>query len=330
MIYKGYLIEQNISNLTKKIILFYGENIGLKDNFKQQLKENNHKSEIIIFNQEELLKNSDIFYNEINNKSLFENLKIYFLNNINDKILELVKEVEAKIDTQKIYLFADVLDKRSKLRNYLEKSENGGVVACYPDNEVSIKKIIQKKLIGFSGLTTQNINMIVDNSNLDRIKLNNELNKITTYFDNKIINNQKLEILLDIKINDNFNTLKDEALMGNKLKTNKLLSDTIIETEKNIFYLSLINQRLNKLSEVSIVSQNSNLDDTVNGMKPPIFWKDKPNFIIQAKKWNSKKIQSILNKTYKLEIEFKSNAVVNKNILMKKLLVDICELANVS
>lgn len=330
MIYKGYLIEQNISNLTKKIILFYGENIGLKDNFKQQLKENNHKSEIIIFNQEELLKNSDIFYNEINNKSLFENLKIYFLNNINDKILELVKEVEAKIDTQKIYLFADVLDKRSKLRNYLEKSENGGVVACYPDNEVSIKKIIQKKLIGFSGLTTQNINMIVDNSNLDRIKLNNELNKITTYFDNKIINNQKLEILLDIKINDNFNTLKDEALMGNKLKTNKLLSDTIIETEKNIFYLSLINQRLNKLSEVSIVSQNSNLDDTVNGMKPPIFWKDKPNFIIQAKKWNSKKIKSILNKTYKLEIEFKSNAVVNKNILMKKLLVDICELANVS
>ena len=330
MIYKGYLIEQNISNLTKKIILFYGENIGLKDNFKQQLKENNHKSEIIIFNQEELLKNSDIFYNEINNKSLFENLKIYFLNNINDKILELVKEVEAKIDTQKIYLFADVLDKRSKLRNYLEKSENGGVVACYPDNEVSIKKIIQKKLIGFSGLTTQNINMIVDNSNLDRIKLNNELNKITTYFDNKIINNQKLEILLDIKINDNFNTLKDEALMGNKLKTNKLLSDTIIETEKNIFYLSLINQRLNKLSEVSMVEQNSNLDDTVNGMKPPIFWKDKPNFIIQAKKWNSKKIQSILNKTYKLEIEFKSNAVVNKNILMKKLLVDICELANVS
>ena len=256
MIYKGYLIEQNISNLTKKIILFYGENIGLKDNFKQQLKENNHKSEIIIFNQEELLKNSDIFYNEINNKSLFENLKIYFLNNINDKILELVKEVEAKIDTQKIYLFADVLDKRSKLRNYLEKSENGGVVACYPDNEVSIKKIIQKKLIGFSGLTTQNINMIVDNSNLDRIKLNNELNKITTYFDNKIINNQKLEILLDIKINDNFNTLKDEALMGNKLKTNKLLSDTIIETEKNIFYLSLINQRLNKLSEVSMVEQN--------------------------------------------------------------------------
>ncbi len=330
MIYKGYLIEQNISNLTKKIILFYGENIGLKDNFKQQLKENNHKSEIIIFNQEELLKNSDVFYNEINNKSLFENLKIYFLNNINDKILELVKEVEAKIDTQKIYLFADVLDKRSKLRNYLEKSENGGVVACYPDNEVSIKKIIQKKLIGFSGLTTQNINMIVDNSNLDRIKLNNELNKITTYFDNKIINNQKLEILLDIKINDNFNTLKDEALMGNKFKTNKLLSDTIIETEKNIFYLSLINQRLNKLSEVSMVEQNSNLDDTVNGMKPPIFWKDKPNFIIQAKKWNSKKIKSILNKTYKLEIEFKSNAVVNKNILMKKLLVDICELANVS
>ena len=50
MIYKGYLIEQNISNLTKKIILFYGENIGLKDNFKQQLKENYLLTFTTVFN----------------------------------------------------------------------------------------------------------------------------------------------------------------------------------------------------------------------------------------------------------------------------------------
>ena len=39
-------------------------------------------------------------------------------------------------------------------------------------------------------------------------------------------------------------------------------------------------------------------------------------------------IDKILDKTYNLEIELKSNSLINKNILMKKLIVDICALAN--
>ena len=50
----------------------------------------------------------------------------------------------------------------------------------------------------------------------------------------------------------------------------------------------------------------------------------------QIKKWNLLKIKKILNKTYSLEIEIKSNASVNKNILIKKLIVDVCQLANAS
>jgi len=42
------------------------------------------------------------------------------------------------------------------------------------------------------------------------------------------------------------------------------------------------------------------------------------------------KIKKILNKTYSLELEIKSNSIVNKNILLKKLLIDICNLANAS
>ena len=40
--------------------------------------------------------------------------------------------------------------------------------------------------------------------------------------------------------------------------------------------------------------------------------------------------KKILNKTYNLELEIKSNSIVNKNILLKKLLIDICNLANAS
>ena len=34
--------------------------------------------------------------------------------------------------------------------------------------------------------------------------------------------------------------------------------------------------------------------------------------------------------TYSVELEIKSNSVINKNTLLKKLLVDICTMANAS
>ena len=330
MINKSYLIEQNINLLDKKIFLFFGENLGLKNELKDKIILQNKESEIISFLQEEILKKEELLYNEIYNISLFEKKKIFFIDQVNDKLLNIIKEIEPRIDSQKIYLFSEILDKKSKIRDYFEKSKIHGAVACYADNELSIKKIILNKLKGFRGLSSENINLLVNNSNLDRVKLNNELNKILNFFTNKELNNEKLEILLDIKINNDFNNLKDEALNGNKSNTNKLLGETIIEPEKNIFYLTLINQRLNKLNDILTLSKNVNLEDAINKLKPPIFWKDKPNFINQVKKWNQKKIKKILKKTYNIEVKIKTNSTINKNILLKKLLVDVCNMASIS
>ena len=330
MIYKSYLIEQNINLLDKNLFLFYGENLGLKNEFKDKIKFQNKNAEIINFSQDDIINNIDNFFNEILNISLFDEKKIYFINQVNDKILDAIKIIEPKIDSQKFYLMSESLDKRSKIRNYFEKSNNCGVVACYIDNEISFKKIIIERLKNYKGVTTENINLISDKCNLNRDKLNNELDKIYTFFLEKNIDRNKLEILLDNKINNDFSLLKDEAFNGNKIETNKLLSDTIIDSEKNILYLNIINQRLLKLNEIFKLIGQTSLEKAIDMLKPPIFWKDKPAFLKQAKKWNMNKIKKILNKTYSLELEIKSNSIVNKNILLKKLLIDICNLANAS
>ena len=328
MIYKSYQVEQNINIIDRKFSLFFGENLGLKNEFKKQIKLDNKNAEIITFTQDEILKNEDLFFNEINNISLFDEKKIFLVDQANDKILDIIKELEKKSDTQQIFLFSEILDKRSKIRSYFEKSKVCAAIACYPDNEIGIKKIITNVLRGYIGLSPHNLNLIVESCNLDRVKLMNELNKILTLFQDKKIDTIKLESLLNVKINDDFNVLKDEALNGNKSRTNKLLSDTVIEPDKIIFYLAMLNQRLNKLSEISIESNNTNMENAINNIKPPIFWKDKANFMTQAKKWGQKKTKFILDKTYNLEIEFKSNSMVNKSVLMKNLIVDICEVAN--
>ena len=52
MIYKSYIVEQNIKDLKENCILFYGENLGLKNEIKDKIRVHNKDSEIIIFNQE--------------------------------------------------------------------------------------------------------------------------------------------------------------------------------------------------------------------------------------------------------------------------------------
>tara|TARA_B100000963_G_scaffold336976_1_gene332533 strand:- start:419 stop:1411 length:993 start_codon:yes stop_codon:yes gene_type:complete len=329
MIIKSYILEnetQKLSDLSS--ILFYGPNIGLKKFFKDTIKTSNKKKLIINFSQDDIIRNEELLINELGTSSLFQEKKIIFVDQATDKIFPILQSSVEKIKENQIILFSENLDKKSKLRNYFERLNNSAAVACYEDNEISIRKIIISKLKGYRGLNANNINMIMENCGLDRVKLDNELSKIIILFDDKTINDRKLEALLNIKVNENFNLLKDEAINGNKTNTNKLLSETSLESEKNTLYLNIINQRLNKLHDVLVDAAGSDLEQAINRLKPPIFWKDKSTFLSQARKWNTSKIKNMLNHTYNLEIEIKSNSLISKNILIKKLLLDICQNAN--
>lgn len=330
MIFKSYVLEQNLKSIDDcKIILFYGENQGLKEEFKKNIKEANKNNEKLNLLQDEIIKNENLLINEISNKSLFNNKKIIFIDQVNEKILNIIEEMAEDVSDEKIVIFAGNLDKKSKLRSYFEKSKSCGIVACYQDNEITIKKIITNKLSDYQGLSTQVINFIIQNTGLDRSKVNNEIEKIKSCFLEKKINLEKIDLLLNIKTNDDFNKLKDEALKGNKIKTNKLLADTVFEPESNIYYLNSINQRINKLYEIEKMKQNnSNTETLVSSLKPPIFWKDKPVLIEQTNKWNENKIKKALEKTYTVELQIKTGSGIKNDILIKNLMIDLCTVAN--
>jgi DNA polymerase-3 subunit delta len=332
MIYKSYLLEQNLEDLNQhKVFLFYGENDGLKKEFKENLKIQNKDYEKLNLFQDEIVKDKNILINEITNKSLFDEKKIIYINQANDKILNILEEIMEKVQDEKIYIFSDLLDKKSKLRNYFEKSKNCGVSPCYNDNEITIKKIIIKKLKEYQGLTPQVINYIIENTGLNRDKVNNEIQKIISCFKDKKIDLKKIELLLNLTTNDDFNELKNEVLKGNKTKANKLLSETIFETENYFFYLNSLNQRINKLREIeSLRKQTPNIESIIDSLKPPIFWKEKPILLEQAKKWNEIKLQKAIKSTYATEIEMKSNSSIRKDLLIKNLLVELCSSANAS
>ena len=332
MIIKSYILEQNIETIfQKKLFLIYGENQGLKDDIKKEVVKNKGKFEVLRMYQDDILKNEELLINEIKNKSLFEENKMILINDATDKILPLFEKFAKEISNDIIVVFADVLDKKSKLRNFFEKSNKYGVAACYEDNEIQLRKLITSKLKEYKNVTPTIVNLLIQNADLKRNKINNEIDKIKSFFKEKVIDETKIDLLLNIRTNDDFNKLKDVALSGDKIKTNRLLADTVFNTENNIYYLNLINYRINLLKQITDLNiENQSIENIVQSLKPPIFWKDKPIVIQQAKIWNKSKIKEAIKETYKTELKLKSNSDINKNVLLKNLIVNLCSTATVS
>ena len=244
MIYKSYKVEENLEILKNNIILFYGDNKGLVNEFKENIKKNNKSAKLNNFEQDKILQNPNEFYVEINNISLFEDKKVFLITDVTDKILETVQYLLSKKTQHKIFLFADKLEKKSRLRSQFEKENELDVIPCYPDDNVTIKKLILKKLNNFKGITVNVQNLIADHCNQDRIKLNNEISKILNFFLDREIKIEQLKELLNLKEGKDFNVLNNYVINGDKNLTNQFLNNTFLDEEKSVFYITIINHRL--------------------------------------------------------------------------------------
>ena len=191
MILKSYIVEQDVSVLENyQATLIYGQNNGIKEDIKQKIRDKNNNSQIIIFFEEELLKNKNILFQNIVNESLFNEKKIIFIYEASDKIFDQISKcLEKSTKDITVYLFSENLDKKSKIRNLFEKNKLLAVFPCYEDNERSLINYINKELVNFKGVSGEVVNLIMSNSNMDRKIIQNEMTKIKLFFNEKKINN---------------------------------------------------------------------------------------------------------------------------------------------
>ena len=171
------------------------------------------------------------------------------------------------------------------MRNLFEKKTNLGIIPCYQDNEITLRNLIKNELSDFKNLETNLINMIINYSNLNRKTIKNNLDKIKSFYDKRILSEDSLETLLNSDRNEMFENIRDAALSGDKLKLNDLLDNFVFSNEDVYQYLNMINYRFIKI--LNIHKQNESYNDlnvTISKMKPPVFWKDRPVYLKMLKK----------------------------------------------
>ncbi len=326
MILKSFEIENNIQLITNyKFILIYGENIGLKETLKKNIIYLNKKTEIINLYQEDINKNKNIVLNEIMNTSLFAEEKLIIINQANENTLTELDSILDGEERIKIILIADLLDKKSKLRATFEKKNNLAAIPCYNDNDFTLRKLIQNQLGDFKNMNSNIVNMILNYSNLNRKTILNNVEKIKSFYENKIISDDSLETLLNSDRNELFENIRDAALIGDKNRLNILLNNFAFTSDDTFIYLNKLNYKLIKLLEIH--KENKKYGDfniTMTKMRPPIFWKDKPIYLKLLKKWQISSILEALTYLGKIEEKIKKNSSLNGLIIVKNAITNIC------
>jgi DNA polymerase-3 subunit delta len=159
---------------------------------------------------------------------------------------------------------------------------------------------------------------------MKRRVIKDEIIKIKNFFINKEIKKKEILEILNIKTDSGFDEIRDKALIGDKTKINKLLSETEILNDDAFFYLNSLNYRIMRLHEIRKISANNNDQEQIlETLRPPIFWKDKPVILQQLKRWSQKKLEEILVKIGETEILMKKNSFIKKDVIIKDLIINL-------
>ena len=323
MIIKSYEIKnKEISKF--KFFLVYGENEGLKKDVINIIKSKNRFKEIK-YEESQILNNKSEFYNEINNRSLFDEKKTYLIERCSDKISEIILEFIDKDNEDIIIINCGILEKKSKLRSMLEKSTKTVVIPTYKDNSQSLVQIAknffaEKKI----SVSYETLNLLANRCNGDRGNLNNELEKISNYLiDKKTISLKEVYALTNLSENYSAFELVDASLSKNLKRAQEILDENNYSQEDSFLVLRVFLMKTKKiLNLLESMKKQKDIDKIILEHKPPIFWKERPVIKKQVQLWTLKATNELISNLNDVELKIKKNGALSL-ILMKNFIYEV-------
>jgi len=334
MIIKSYELSNKIVSLEKYVYLFYGENKGLKDDLKNHtinFIKKNKEVEIINFNEDQLLKLNDSYYNAIQTGSLFSKTKIIIINFATNKSFDFVHFLlEKNISDVNLILISNILEKKSKLRQLGEKSTDIICVPCYYDTQKNLSIIMNNALRENKiNISSESVNLLIENSGGDRHNLKNELGKIVAYAKNKkTVSFEEVKRLVNSQENLEIDEITTNCLCGNLTKFKRSLNFISFGNINHILLIKILSRKIEKLIQYQTAQKDyPNIDSLINSVKPPIFWKEKPNVKKQLEIWKDKNLNELIAEINIIEAKYKQHYDVSK-IILNDFIVKLCKRAS--
>lgn len=318
MIIKNFEIKKKL-NKSLNYFLLYGPNTALIDEtIEKELKPITSQN-VYRYEEKEIINKKNDFKETILNRSFFDDDKLIIVERASDKILETIEElIEKKIDNIKIVLKSNILEKKSKLRKFFEKSNFTVTIPFYEDSVQTLSLLthdfFKNKNIKISN---QIINLIVRKANKSRISLYSELEKIENYIiSNKTIDIIKIEKLINLSSDHDISELINNCLAKNKKNTLNILNENTILNEDSTVFTRIFLFNLKRLKNLKIIlEKENNIEQALLQYKPPVFWKEKEIIKKQLNLWSLLEIRLLIKEINNLELNLKKNSLLPNHII---------------
>ena len=231
---KAYELKSLVEKNKYAAYLIYGQNKGLVREKSQVIIDayKNDQTEIIKFENDELISEPEKLANEFNTFSLTAEKKILHILNTKDNLTETITNTVTDLDSKNLIVFeTSELTPRSKLRKFFEKEKHLGVLACYFDTERDVQELIEstfkKENISISRDIVLLITKYLGN---ERHIIKSELEKIILYLkDKKEFKAEDILKCLSQNEDYGFDDLNYSISDGNVVKLDKVINQLYLE-----------------------------------------------------------------------------------------------------
>ena len=330
---ENFLTSLKKNNGSQNIFLFYGPNFGLinllyKKTFKILSIDINDAFSVSKIDGNAFKENPSILNDNISTFSMSKDKRTVLLDltyiTINKSIEKIIlNTIKEKNKDYFLLIKANNLGSKNELVRFIEKLDNGILIPCY-DEDTNKVKIQISRLFNQYGFRFSNdfISTLSSRFNSDSSINSMEIKKLEDFLtDNENITEGIILSLITDNININFNKIIQLCSSG-KIEESLSSLDKIYEnssTAINITRLFVKHFRL--IEEILLAVENgSNISDTINNIKPPIFFKDRPLLSFQCTLWTLSKVNLIFKRLIEIELKCKSSVYPNKILLSQFIL----------
>jgi DNA polymerase III subunit delta len=296
--------------------LVYGPNAGLVRERTQRIRQavmagNDDPFAYVELEETTVLDDPARLVDELSSISLMGGKRLVLVRDAGDKLTRVLESAaEAFNDGAFLLVAADELASRSSLRAFFEKEPACAAIACYRDEARDVQAAV-RKTFAEAGITADSdvVQYLSEQLGNDRFVTYQELEKIILFAgDSKTITLKEAEALVDYNrdtgLDDVVTALADKNLQA----LEQMIGVQVREGTQPIAYLRAASRYFNRLYAIRAQMQTGrSAADVIQGLRPPVFFKQVPIMTRHAEAWDTPQIVKALKLLTEAELSCKSS-----------------------
>ncbi len=237
--------------------------------------------------------------------------RLLILRDASDSLTRLIEPaLEALSPTTYFLIFAGDLPGKSSLRALIEKHPGMAAIPCYKDEGAGLDALIRDTFTGYGLKAKPDVVRYLSSSlGGDRMIVLNEIEKISLYIgeEEETIDLETVMTLVGDNSDRGQDDLNHAVASGNVEQLCRVLDRLLLEGVNGVAMVRGLQYYFLKLQDIQLKreQQGGSVEQIIENLRPPVFFKIKPILTSHAKRWGLDSISRALERILALEIEMK-------------------------